>query len=565
VPHELLVRFEGRNLQRSRKAVSAVHGATVEKQLPVAGLRQLDLPSGVSVHAAARRLESQPGVLYAEPNFYRSLDAVPNDPRFARQWSLQNTGQAILGYPGTSDADIDAPAAWDTTTGSPSVTVAVVDDGVDHTHPDLAGNIWTNPGETGAGKESNGLDDDVNGYVDDWRGWDFADGDNNAYPGGLDSSHGTNVAGVIGASGNNGIGVAGVNWHTRLMPLRFFAADGSATVADEVSAFAYAADNGAKLVNASFGGAGYSLTERTAIAAASNVLFVAAAGNNGQSVDSHDEYPCDYGLANIICVAATDQKDRLTDFSNFGPTNVDLAAPGLRILSTHPAGKISYDLFEDFETNTVGGWRTGGLGRLWGLTNLLANSDGSRNLSAADSPYSKYRSNTNSWLRAPAIDFRDRKLCEVDFYLFLRTERRHDYLYVESSGDGRHWNPRRSYTGSRNGHTYAFLPASLNGDPSVYVRWRLKSDGRVNRDGAYVDDVDVTCETTRATYGLNDGTSFSAPEVAGAAALVWAHAPADSVADVRNAILGSVDTKSGLSGRVATGGRLNAAGAVAAP
>jgi subtilisin family serine protease len=560
VPHELLVRFGGPNLQRSLKAVSAVDGAAVEKQLPVAGLRLLDLPSGVSVQAAARRLESQPGVSYAEPNFYRSLDAIPNDPRFARQWSLHNTGQKVLGYGGTSDADIDAPGSWDTTTGSSSVTVAVADDGVDYTHPDLAGNIWKNPGETGGGKQSNGIDDDGNGYVDDWRGWDFADEDNNPYPSGLDSSHGTNVAGVIGASGNNGTGIAGVNWQAGLMPLRIFAADGSATVADEINAFGYAAGNGANVVNASFGGPGYSQAESDAIADASNVLFVAAAGNDGHNSYTHGDYPCNYSLANIICVAATDQSDRLTEFSNFGPTNVDLAAPGLRILSTHPAGKNSSDLFEDFETETISGWLTGGRGKHWGITNRLP-----PNLTVADSPYGKYRSNTNSWVRTPAIDFRGRRLCQVDFYLFLRTEWRHDYLYVESSGDARHWNRRRSYTGRRNGYTYAFLPSSLNGDPSVYVRWRLKSDGIVNKDGAYVDDVGVTCVTTKSSYGLNDGTSFSVPEVAGTAALVWANSPTDSVADVRNAILGTVDAKGGLSGRVATGGRLNAASAVAAP
>ena len=193
--------------------------------MPLPGLELLRLAPGESVRAAAAEFEADPEVLYAEPNFYYELDAVPNDPRFPELWGLHNTGQLVNGVFGTADADIDAPEAWNTTTGSASVAVAVVDSGIAYNHPDLAANIWSNPGEIAG----NGIDDDRNGRIDDVRGWDFVDSDNS--PRDL-TGHGTHVAGTIGARGNNGEGVAGVNWNSSLMPVRACNVDGCATVGD---------------------------------------------------------------------------------------------------------------------------------------------------------------------------------------------------------------------------------------------------------------------------------------------------------------------------------------------
>jgi subtilisin family serine protease len=216
----------------------------------------------------------------------------------------------------------------------------VIDSGVDLAHPDLAANAWRNPGESGSGRETNGLDDDLNGRVDDWRGWDFVAGDNNPAD---ENGHGTHVAGTIAAQRGNGIGVAGVADGSRLMALRVLNAQGTGSVAGVILAYAYAAQAGAKVVNLSLGSSVSSRAETDAIAAFPGMLFVAAAGNGGDDGvgDDNDfdpEYPCAYLLPNVVCVAASDNRDRLASFSNYGDLTVDLAAPGVDIVSAVPGG-----------------------------------------------------------------------------------------------------------------------------------------------------------------------------------------------------------------------------------
>lgn len=337
-PGELLVRYRPGTGAERRRATLERRSATLEERLEAPGLELVRLSPGVSVREAAQAFEDLPSVRYAEPNFYRYLRFVPDDFGFPKLWGLHNTGQDILGTAGTLDADIDAPEAWETTLGNPAVTVAVVDDGLDYSHPDLELNVWRNPGETGAGREANGVDDAGNGFVDDWRGWDFADDDNDPAPVGADGDHGTHVAGTIAATGDNGIGVIGVAPRVRLMPVRVFGSDGQTTIARLVGAYAYASDNGAEVLNGSFGGGGFSQTERNAIAAADETLFAVAAGNSATDNDVEANYPCDYSLNNVVCVAATGQDDRLAPFSNFGQENVDLGAPGVNILSTVRGG-----------------------------------------------------------------------------------------------------------------------------------------------------------------------------------------------------------------------------------
>ena len=296
-------------------------------------------PGHTATHAISA-LERSPGVRWAERNHYVSLNATtPDDPLFAQDWGLHNTGQVVQSLTGTADADIDAPEAWDQTTGSSDVVVAVVDTGVDYSHDDLAANIWTNPGETGGGKESNGVDDDGNGYVDDWHGWNF----------GLDTNdpmdavgHGTHVAGTIGAAGDNGTGVTGVNWNVQIMPLRVADAGGNLSDAAVAAAFAYAGSMGARVVNASLGGAYTSPAELAAINGAPNTLFVVSSGNSNLNIKSTAISPCTLPAANILCVGATGPTDTRASFSNYAPTQVDIAAPGVNILSTLPGDQYGY-------------------------------------------------------------------------------------------------------------------------------------------------------------------------------------------------------------------------------
>jgi len=335
-PSSILVRFNdpGPGPVLPFRAV----GTTVDHAIElVPGLYQMKLSKGMSVAAALDMYQANPAVRYAEPNFLIHVENAPNDPKYldGTLWGMNNTGQSG----GTADADIDAPEAWDLATGSSSMVVAVIDTGVDYNHPDLAANIWSNA------TEANGLpgvDDDGNGFVDDIRGWDFANNDNNPMD---DHSHGTHVSGTIGAIGNNGIGVVGVNWNVQIMPLKFLNAQGNGTTAAAIAALQYAVANGAKISNHSYGDTAFSQAHLDAIqaAGAADHLVVAAAGNGnffGQPInnDVTPFYPASYqpAIDNVISVAATTRTDAFASFSNYGAASVDLAAPGVSIYSTMP-------------------------------------------------------------------------------------------------------------------------------------------------------------------------------------------------------------------------------------
>ena len=362
-PAELIVRFEPGATTAERREAREAAGTAFERALPVRGMQLVEVVPGRSSAAAERALERAGEVMYAEPNLERRALQRPDDPYFHLLWGMENTGQAIRGTAGTADADSDVAEAWSEEARGATVA-AVVDSGVEGVHPDLLPNMWRNAGETGSGRESNGVDDDGNGRVDDWRGWDFVAGDNDPAD---ENGHGTHVAGTVGAERGNGIGVAGVADDSALMPLRVLDADGSGTVADLILAYSYAAAAGARVVNLSLGAPGASLAERDAIAAHPEVLFVAAAGNGGADGVGDDNditptYPCAYALPNIVCVGASDNRDGLASFSNYGATSVDLAAPGVDVASTWPGGAYSWSSGTSMATPLV----AGAAALLWG-------------------------------------------------------------------------------------------------------------------------------------------------------------------------------------------------------
>jgi subtilisin family serine protease len=299
------------------------------------------LKQGQSVEDALIEARSNPRVEYAEPDYLLHTTATPNDSFFNLQWGLFNNGDNF----GKAGADIAATQTWDITQGSSDIVVAVTDTGLDLTHPDLAANIWTNPGETA----DNGVDDDDNGFIDDINGWNFVDKNNNPGPG--TDFHGTHVSGIIGASGNNGLGVSGVAWRVKLMALKFISGlEGKTSGA--IKAIKYATDMRRKginvrVINASWGGDEDSESLREAIQSATSagLLFVCAAGNGGDDRlgDNNDEtpfYPSDLSRQNpsVISVAALDRSDNLASFSNYGHESVSLGAPGVAVLSTVPGG-----------------------------------------------------------------------------------------------------------------------------------------------------------------------------------------------------------------------------------
>jgi len=306
----------------------AFRGINRVRATAIKNWRVFSLPANSNLSQMRIALQNTAGVERVEYNYRVSVLQIPNDAFFSQLWGFDNFGQTG----GIFNADINAPEAWDITTGSPNTLVAVIDTGVDYTHPDLADNIWTNPGEI----PGNGIDDDLNGYVDDIHGYDFAYNDGDPFD---DFGHGTHVAGTIAAVGNNGIGVTGVNWQAKIMAVKMLDATGGGTTAAAVESVLYATNMGAKISNNSWGGGGFSQALLDAILAAndSGALFVAAAGNASSNNDLFPEFPASYDAPNIISVAATDHNDFMAYFSNYGATTVDLGAPGVSIYSTVPA------------------------------------------------------------------------------------------------------------------------------------------------------------------------------------------------------------------------------------
>jgi len=565
VPGEILVKYKSGVSKVAKSSINLSFKTEKVGKVAYTDVQLLKLDPSISVEDAIDAYSTQPEVEYAEPNYIYHARATPNDSNFANQWGLNNTGQNVNGTSGTSDADIDAPEAWNITTGSSSVVVAVVDSGVNYNHPDLDGNIWTNSGETA----NNSSDDDGNGYIDDIRGWDFVDNDNDP----MDSTgHGTHVAGIIGAEGNNGLGVTGVAWNVKIMPLRVFNTLGSSTSANVASAINYAVVNGAKVINYSAGGPNFSQTFLNAITAANTagVLFVGAADNGGSDgigddTDSITDYPADYNVPNILIVAATDQDDNLASFSNYGATTVDVGAPGVNIYSTqHPRETI---LSEGFESGAPG-WTVGKVsGDTWAISSLFAYT-GSNSLSDGSEALT-YLANTNSWATSPSFSLSGKSGCKLSAWFKYITEINYDFVNVKASAGG-------SYTTFSNGQlsgdsvTWVQKEFDLNayeGNSTVSIRFNLTSDSINHYAGVHIDDVEVTCSTTNpngSEYEYNDGTSFATPHVSGLAALLLSQDPSLTVAELKSLIMDNGDPVASLSGKTVSGKRINAYNSLAA-
>ncbi|HPA17233.1 MAG TPA: S8 family serine peptidase [Verrucomicrobiae bacterium] len=476
-------------------------------------------------------LSQDPDVETAEPNYLRwpTSASAPNDPFFPQLWGLLNTGQAVNGVSGTAHSDIsflDAlPLARNPAT---NIVVAVIDTGIDYTHPDLAGNLWINPNEI----PNNGVDDDGNGYVDDVHGFDFATGIGNPVDSG---DHGTHVSGTIAATGDNGVGVIGVDSLVQIMVLKASANGSNFTDSALNAAVNYASMMRARgvnivAINASYGGPGYTKMGKSAIQAAGNagIVFCAAAGNDSLNTDQSTNYtyPASYRLSNMIVVAASDQKDALASFSNYGATTVDLAAPGVNILSTLPVwvtnntvASVSRDTTTYFAIGlTYAGQTTGVTGLIYncglgyptnfppGVSNNIALiqrgtlffSDKVSNAMTAGARAAIIYNNTNS-----ALNFT-----------------------LQTPGD---WIPAVSIS-LTNGQTLlnSGLPAT-----------------------------GVVVNAQFPLYQYLDGTSMATPHVAGAVAFAAANFPSETVTQRIQRILANVTTVSGLNGKVKTGGRLN--------
>lgn len=563
VPDEILVKFKQKVIPiNAEERVKAVEDealkvgvkAKLKKSFPFINVHNLKILDGMPVEKAIERLKTNPNVEFAEPNYIYSINLTPNDPFFGQLWGLNNIGQTG----GTPDADIDAPEAWDIQTGKGSVVVGVIDTGVDYTHEDLSANMWINPLEV-----SDGIDNDGNGYIDDIYGINAITGTGNPMD---DNGHGTHVSGTIGAVGNNGKGIVGVNHQVKIMALKFLSSSGSGTTADAIECIQYVVNMKNRGINIrgtnnSWGGGGSSQSLYDAIKALrdKDILFSAAAGNSPSDNDSKPFYPASYDLENIISVAATDHNDNLASFSNYGATSVDVAAPGVNIFSTLPGGSYTpkpTDIFFDNMESGSGNWTAQ---PTWEVTNEQNYTSGGA-YSWSDSPYSNYANFTNSSLTSKIIDlssFTDNLM--LGFFIKGRLETNYDYLYVEVSKDGGStWSTLGAITGNiSNWQLKSYSIPSDFKTSNFRFRFRLYTDYSIVYDGVYIDNIGIGVGASN-NYGSYSGTSMATPHVAGLAALINEQNQGLSYLDVKNAILNTVDLKSSLVGKVLTGGRINA-------
>jgi len=559
VPGELLVRFRFGTIEASKRSAHTLVGGTKARSFSlVPGLELVKLPPGRSVADAVRDYGRFATVEYAQPNYVkRATSTIPDDPSFADLWGLHNTGQSG----GTVDADIDAPEAWDMTTGSGDVVVAVLDTGIDYDHPDLAGNLWTNPGET----PDNGVDDDGNGYADDVYGIDTAYGDSDPFDG---QGHGTHCAGTVGASGDNSLGITGVNWDVSIMAVKMLDNTGYGDTAGVIEAIEYADMMGADVLSNSWGGYYFDQAEYDAIAAVDR-LFVFAAGNEARNNDtvSPPHNPSSYDLDNILAVGASDNQDERASFSNYGAQTVDVFAPGVDILSTIPgsAGPESDVISTVFTDNMsdLGNWVADAGDYPWVLTTAEYTSP------PTSAARVGYVNNEYSYLELepPGLDLSGTQDLWLNAQIMYHIEDMYDFLSVWAISDQLpEWKLLGAFTGDSAGQFQDcwFDMRMYSHNTGVLLAFDFESDESLDSGdgytGVYVDDVRIVeaIPDHDQAYAENSGTSMATPHVSGLAALILSADPSMSWSDLKQTIMDSVDVLPSLSGLCQTGGRVNA-------
>ncbi len=545
VPGQVIVRFApDRSAATQAKALDAVD-ARGSTPIALPDTRVVRLDHGASVAEAVDRLEQRRDVLWAEPNYVVTVDRTPSDPRLPEQWGVANVGQALpmlrpnltmQAWTGTAGVDLAGPAAWDATSGSSQVLVGVMDTGIAR-HPDLDANLRED------------LSRDFRAHVG-----------GPADPTADANGHGTHVAGTIGAVGDNARGVAGVSWNVGLVALRVLDA-GSGTTADLAQAYVYAGQAGLPIVNASLGGPANQATA-DAIAASPDTLFVVAAGNDGADNDVTPTYPCTLPYENVICVASLDNDGALSWYSNRGHTQVDLAAPGNGVLSTYP------DYLADPLPVGASDWTHGGAQDEWTVEpdgTLVSNPDGTLN-AGADAAIATTH----------PVSLTGRRGCIVSASVELGNgtdpaDPAAILQFERSIDGGATWDPIGVAWQNTVGHPQPMsFGLQADGASNVLIGMRLQTGDTVVLDGADTSGARVTDPSVRClapgepdTYRVSAGTSMATPHVAGVAALLLAKRPDLTVAQLRHALLSTVVPMPSLAGTTVTGGRVDAAAALA--
>jgi subtilisin family serine protease/regulation of enolase protein 1 (concanavalin A-like superfamily) len=348
-PDRIIVRAAPHAPAAALQRLHAGLGTAVSRRFQTLGAEVIALPRGLEAARAVALFRASGLIELAEPDYLLQPLFAPNDFQYQNQdqWNLHNTGI----YGGTPGADVMAEAAWDLQREAPDIVVAVVDTGIRYTHEDLAPNMWVNPGESGLDaqgrdKRTNGIDDDGDGYIDDVHGINVLTHSGDPMD---DWGHGTHVAGIVGAVGNNGVGVAGIAWRVKLMAVKFIAANATYSVSDAIAALDYARTKGARIVTASWGNYAFNsqaLREAFTALRDAGIIVAAAAGNDDNNNDLTPLYPASYEFDNIVAVAATDRTDARAGYSNYGLASVDLGAPGSPVFSTWASSDHAYQYYE---------------------------------------------------------------------------------------------------------------------------------------------------------------------------------------------------------------------------
>ena len=575
INNEVFVRFNTHFFPGERTSVIERFGLVEKRRFILTKAILYTLPDGLDAADAIPLLNETACVKYADFNNHRaSLQSFSKEPGFSMQWALSNEGQDVNGKLGLVNADIRWSEAMGIYKPKKQVGVAVIDSGVAMDHPELTSRLG------GKVLEQNGVagvDDDKNSYIDDIYGWDFVDGD--AEPEDL-NGHGTMVAGIISADPSNGEGITGIAPNSFIIPLRVFDETGGATDEQIILAAGYGVTNGARVINLSLGkGKPFNIPLQDAIYQLENTydtILICAAVNGGvdgkgDDIDTYPVYPAAYDGNAILSVAASNSLNELAPFSNYGVTNVDLAAPGTNMYAPTVSRKLWY--YEDFGQGSR--WTTGrtssdysGMG--WSFhTDLFGN----RWATDSNDYYGNqiyYPSNSDTFTMSPTLTMKGISSPKLRVRIYHKLAYNYwtssyDFLYIEYSVDeGKNWDLLDYIYGYSGvvGSNYTLDLSELEGEASVLFRFRLKSDSNLEDDGVYVDDFSIDGVTSfnfsGNEYEFNDGTSFAAPVVSGVAALVLSHRPELPVRDLRDILLNSVTKAQQLNGKVASGGVVNA-------
>ena len=535
MPGEVLVKFKPTVFAQVRTATVAARGDALQADLKHSWAH-VKLAVGQTVETALTAYRNDPAIEYVQPNYIYHAAAAPNDPQYGQLWAFNNTGQTVLTgtyapNTGTPGDDMNIEPAWGHIIDCSSVVVAVVDTGVNYNQQDLAANMW-------------------NGNVN--HGWDYADGDSDP----MDlNGHGTHVAGIIGASGNNSLGTTGVCWQASIMAVRVLGTMGG-TSATVIQGIDFAVNNGAKVINMSLGGGGSfdpAFSDAVNRAQASDVVVIVAAGNANNDNDVVSAfYPCNFIQANLLCVAALDQNYALASFSNWGATSVDVGAPGTNIQSTWAGTNavITDSLTTGWtgSTTTSGGWAYSLLGSDQYLVNPASYPSGQYNNSTDDRFYKTF------------------SLAGVNVAIFQAYAafdvQNNDYFRVgyRNAGGDPFAGGGTIVASVTNAATYPYLIPSGEIDISgcisatCSVGFQMQSDASGTSLGVAITGFSIETLTLNATsYNTINGTSMASPEVAGLAAMLRAYNPQYTYIDTINAIKNGGRPIAALAGKTTTG------------